>query len=68
MLRPCATVTGRVVDADGKPVSGGVEPHVIREAGEWPPEIVLLPISIDKNGRFRIDTLVPGDLHRSRQG
>ncbi len=59
-LRPCATVTGRVVDADGKPVSGGAEPHVIREVGEWPPEIVLLPISIDKNGRFRIDTLVPG--------
>ena len=23
-LRPCATVTGRVVDADGKPVTGEV--------------------------------------------
>ena len=56
------------MDADGKPVSGGVEPHVIREAGEWPPEIVLLPISIDKNGRFRIDNLVPGATYTFTPG
>jgi len=68
-LRPCPTVTGRVVDADGKPVSGGVE---IRLANQGKPqypgllsnEISLPGVSFDTDGRFRVDELAPGGTYR----
>jgi len=56
-LRPCATVTGQVLDAEGKPVSGGVEIRLVVADGK---QYGLLDEPFDPNGRFRIDTLVPG--------
>ncbi len=60
VLGPCATVTGRVLDSDGKPVTGGVEPHLAHENGEQPAETILFPIPIDTSGRFRIENVIPG--------
>ena len=64
-LRPCATVTGRVVDADGKPVTGGVEIPLMYE-GDAPPtgrrltELRLPHQTFAADGRFQIDNLPPG--------
>ncbi len=64
-LRPCATVTGRVADTDGKPVTGGI---IIRLMHEGDPRPIGLQFSefnlpsqpFDAGGRFRIDNLAPG--------
>ena len=61
VLRPCAVVTGRLVDADGKPakgrrmflLSGG------RDAAEFGNERVG-DAKLDADGRFRCDDLPPG--------
>src|SRR5262249_19571550 len=45
-LQPCGSVSGRIVDQDGQPVAG-----VKTEGG--------LPITTDKEGRFRVEGLVP---------
>ena len=58
-LRPCATVTGRVVDGDGKPVRGEVESRMSygdnNESGSVGPDFPL-----DAEGRFRIEGVIPG--------
>jgi 5-hydroxyisourate hydrolase-like protein (transthyretin family) len=63
-LEPGATVTGRLVDADGKP-RAGVELEVgfrhkrkshYFDESDYSPE----PIKTDREGRFRIEALVPG--------
>ena len=64
VLRPCATVTGRIVDADGKPVAGGILPHLMREDAGQPAEIGLFPVPLDSGGRFRIDNLIAGAKYR----
>ncbi len=58
-LRPCATLTGRVLDGDGKPVSGGVE---LRESygDNNQSECTLDTTPLDAGGRFRIEGVVPG--------
>ncbi len=58
-LRPCATVTGRVVYGDGKRVRGEVEPRMSygdnNESGSVGPDFPL-----DADGRFRIEGVIPG--------
>jgi hypothetical protein len=60
-MEPGATVTGRLVDAEGKP-RAGVELELrfrLKKGRGWdhyPPD----SIKTDKEGRFRIETLLPG--------
>ncbi len=63
-LRPGATITGRLVDADGRP-RPGVELVVwLRHEGARPADgIQLFPpqrSKTDQQGRFRIEGLLPG--------
>lgn len=66
-LVPAATLTGRLVTPDGKPITDG-EIHAHNEAFGQPqrpkadPTVGSLPAGIrpDKDGKFRIDGLVPG--------
>ncbi|MBI1913303.1 MAG: sigma-70 family RNA polymerase sigma factor, partial [Planctomycetes bacterium] len=61
MMRPGATVTGRFLDADGQPRANVALSFVIRldadgfQAGYLPDKI-----QTDKDGRFRIEALLPG--------
>jgi beta-lactamase regulating signal transducer with metallopeptidase domain/protocatechuate 3,4-dioxygenase beta subunit len=62
-LQPCATVTSRLVDADGNPVAGGVflgmaRPGGVRDSASW-----RHTESLDADGRFRIDNLPPGGTY-----
>jgi beta-lactamase regulating signal transducer with metallopeptidase domain/protocatechuate 3,4-dioxygenase beta subunit len=66
MLRPCATVTGRVVDADGKPVTGGVQVILASANGRRATDLWLPPEPIGDDGRFRIDELAPGAIYQLR--
>jgi beta-lactamase regulating signal transducer with metallopeptidase domain/protocatechuate 3,4-dioxygenase beta subunit len=66
VLRPCATVTGRVVDADGKPVTGGVQIRLAKGELGGDHDLTLLPVPIGGDGRFRIDDLVPGGNYSLR--
>ena len=65
-LRPCAAVSGRIVDADGKPVSGGVHIRVASGKDNQALETELFPVSIEADGRFRIDTVIPGATYTLR--
>jgi hypothetical protein len=60
VLRPCATVTGRVVDADGKPVAVGVQLRLAQGEFGRDPEKTFMQVPLDGDGRFRIDDLVAG--------
>ena len=67
-LQPWGTVTGRVVDDEGRPVSGfslGNGPA----AGRFDPDRGFLPtnerIELDRDGRFRIERLVPGLAYKA---
>lgn len=62
-LQPCAVVTGRVVDADGRPVAGGVAVSLARASGERSREFQLTGVAFDANGRFRIDSLPAGGTY-----
>jgi protocatechuate 3,4-dioxygenase beta subunit len=62
-LRPCATVTGRIVDAEGKPLSGGVQIRLAHGAGDRSDEVWLPGESIHEDGRFRIEDLAPGGTY-----
>ena len=65
MLRPCATVTGRLVDGAGKGVSGGINLGV--GYGDNNGHGAMTPgYPIDADGRFRIEGLVPGASYCSR--
>jgi hypothetical protein len=70
-MQPGATVTGRLLDADGRPRAGvRVKLWVrTRQAPSW---LDYSPNSVvtDKDGRFRIEALVPGFpfLLRDNQG
>ncbi|MHB1561005.1 MAG: sigma factor-like helix-turn-helix DNA-binding protein [Isosphaeraceae bacterium] len=64
VLQPCGTVTGRLVDEEGKPRPGmrlrlGQR---FRSAGQWTGTERMDGLTTDRAGRFRIATLVPG-LH-----
>jgi hypothetical protein len=59
-LEPYATVTGRVVDKEGRPVFGAQMEASIKakNAGEFP--LKFSPVATDQTGRFRYAGLVPG--------
>ncbi|HKB03205.1 MAG TPA: sigma-70 family RNA polymerase sigma factor [Gemmataceae bacterium] len=62
-LEPCATVTGRVVNADGKPMAD-IRIGAVMGLDEPDPtgvgDIPSREIRTDKDGRFKIEGLVPG--------
>jgi hypothetical protein len=56
-LQPCGSISGRIVDEDGQPVAGryaGLGP------GKDPYDPVQHVFTTDKEGRFRVEGLVPG--------
>ena len=67
-LQPWGVVTGRLVDDEGRPRSGfslGNGPAL----GKFDPDRGLIPtnerIEIDREGRFRIERLVPGLVYKA---
>jgi Carboxypeptidase regulatory-like domain len=69
-LVPGATVTGRLVDADGKPRPGvSLESRFHRKGiGRTTHPYSAEPIKTDADGRFRIEALVPGFEFELRDG
>jgi len=65
-LRPSMTVTGRVLDHDGKPVEGGVTIRLAGLGDEPASQIRLPSIAFDRDGRFRIENLAPGASYSLR--
>ncbi len=62
-LQPGTTLTGRLLDEDGKPLAGATVTAGYRanEAGWLANEITRgKPIQTDADGRFRIETIFPG--------
>jgi hypothetical protein len=60
-LRPWAVLTGRLVDEKGKPL-GGVRVkswHGLPAPGLWPPDKAGGEVQTDREGRFRLEYLVP---------
>jgi protocatechuate 3,4-dioxygenase beta subunit len=69
-MQPGAAVTGRLVDADGKPRSG-VELEVAfhpKEKGGWWEDYSPARLRTDGEGRFRLDVLLPGYEFRLSDG
>ena len=64
-MRPGAVVTGRLVDAGGRP-RAGVELRVGFRSKEWPIWQGYSPerIKTDQEGRFRVEALLPGNEYR----
>jgi hypothetical protein len=74
-MQPWATLTGRVVDEQGKPLGGGDQgkgvfrPSLAMDtrqefAAHDDPDIGIFPgAEIDRDGRFRADRLVPGQAY-----
>jgi beta-lactamase regulating signal transducer with metallopeptidase domain/protocatechuate 3,4-dioxygenase beta subunit len=62
-LRPCATVTGRVVDAEGKPVTGGIRVQLDDPADANRPRVYSSMEPIGADGRFRMDNLAGGGTY-----
>jgi hypothetical protein len=60
-VSPVATVTGRIVDANGQPIAGvGVDAVAAELAGHFPEEMHTRAVS-DAHGIFTFDDLPPGD-------
>ena len=59
-LRPCPTITGRLVDAEGRPVAGAVHVDLLRGIGGRYDTIRFGETPTGDDGRFRIDDLPPG--------
>jgi RNA polymerase sigma factor (sigma-70 family) len=69
-MEPGLAVTGRLVDADGKPRSG-VELQLSFSPKKRPASWEHYPhfrLETDKDGRFRFDALLPGHLYRLSDG
>jgi len=61
-LRRCGSVTGRIVDGDGQPLAGlVVEFYLQRYYGHADCKAVT-----DRDGRFRVDGLIPGEKYGSK--
>jgi RNA polymerase sigma factor (sigma-70 family) len=60
-MQPGATVTGRLIGTDGKPRAGAEMEVRVREkpTAEWE-GYVFAKVQTDRDGRFRLETLVPG--------
>ena len=61
-LAPLATITGRVVDADGNPVAGAEVRPVVLPAGDF--ALRLPPSATDSDGRFRLLEVSTGCEYR----
>jgi hypothetical protein len=61
-LQPCATITGRVVDAEGQPRAGVELAGFLEDGRPDPGEGMggLCGAKTDKDGRFRVRGLIPG--------
>jgi hypothetical protein len=57
-LQPCGSASGRVVDQNGQPVAG-LRLGVFGELSHTS-IITGRPVTTDKEGRFRVEGLVPG--------
>jgi hypothetical protein len=61
-LQPCGAASGRMVDQDGQPVAGvrvhvaGLSLRFLGSQSRW--------LTSDKDGRFRAEGLVPGQLYK----
>src|SRR5262249_43432072 len=64
-LQPGATVTGRLIDGDGRPRPGvELNGSILARAGWWDGYSLPGKIKTDAEGRFRIGTLLPGYQYR----
>jgi hypothetical protein len=61
-LQPAGTVTGRLVDEDGRPRSGGVRINVSYGKGQFGRRyfFTFLTPAPGDDGRFRVEGLIPG--------
>jgi protocatechuate 3,4-dioxygenase beta subunit len=55
-LKPALTITGRVEDPQGGPISNA-EAHVYLHSGDWGFPVYWQPVAADAQGRFRIVNL-----------
>jgi hypothetical protein len=65
-LKPGVIITGKVVDGDGKPVTGGVEIRLARAEGERSTELPLPGVPFAADGTFRIESLPAGGVYTLR--
>jgi protocatechuate 3,4-dioxygenase beta subunit len=65
-LKPCGSVTGRLVDKNGKPAGGLAFTRYLVHAKVFFLEGV--EVKSDAKGRFRLEGLVPGQKYRLRAG
>jgi hypothetical protein len=63
-LEACGSVSGRVLDQDGQPAAE----KVVRLETDDVPESGPAKVKTDRDGRFRIDGLVPGQTYQARFG
>ena len=63
-LRPTAMMTGRLVDAAGKPASGIVRVELIRSADSFFPSIPASSAKLDAEGRFRCEVIPAGGPYK----
>jgi beta-lactamase regulating signal transducer with metallopeptidase domain len=63
-LRPTATLTGRLVSADGKPATGGVRIELIRTNDAFFQSIPVADAKLDVDGRFRAEVVPAGGPYR----
>jgi hypothetical protein len=59
-LQPAATVVGRLVDDDGRPLAHSDITVRFQPANDVAPRPHSRPVRTDARGQFRIDGLVPG--------
>ena len=72
-MQPGATVTGRLVDPDGRPRSGvelelSLRPKFGPDPPAWTHYFGRERIKTDQEGRFRIEALLPGYEFRLSDG
>ena len=57
-LEPSATITGRIVDRDGNPVSGATIECYAQAVGNYPMRLPILASGLD--GRFTVTNVATG--------
>ena len=60
ILRPCATIKGRLVDGEGKPVKGGVRVELVPRDRTTFQHIQVAMATVDSEGRFDCGDLPAG--------